>query len=722
MLYDGKAVQCYLDEHKIVHVIFNIKEGSANVLGSLMTGELAGSISKIEECKDKKALLFRSEKEHFIFGADITEFVEQFGMSEAEVKEWILGMNHVLNRFEDLDVPTVALVNGFALGGGFEVTLAADFRIALSTAKLGLPETKLGIMPGWGGTVRLPRLVGADHAIEWISSGKQWSATDCLKIKAVDGVLDASVGNEGLTQRGISFLQDCISGKIKWEHRKVEKKSPLRLNQVEAAMTFQTSKAFVAGMAGANYPAPVKAIETMEQAFSMNRDEAVDLETTSFAYLTQTPQAKALVQVFLADQYLKKVSKKVTKGTDKVKRTAVLGAGIMGGGVAYQSASTGTPIIMKDINDGAIELGLNEASKLLGKQLKRGKIDATKMAATLNQITPTLSYGDFESVDLVVEAVVENPKVKDAVLCELEDKVREDAIITSNTSTISINTLAKNLKRPENFCGMHFFNPVHRMPLVEIIRGEKTSDEAIARTVKYALQMKKTPIVVNDCPGFLVNRVLFPYFNAFGKLIEDGVDYKRIDKVMEKFGWPMGPAYLMDVVGIDTGDHAASIMADAFPDRMKMENKTIIQVLHESKRLGQKNGVGFYKYEVDRKGRPKKTIDESVDALIKTVVKSTVDITDEEIVTRMMLPMIFECARCLEEKIVATPTEVDMGLLLGLGFPPFRAGALAYADTLGLDKLVADGERLASLGNMYLPTEGVKALASENKTFYGSNK
>lgn len=721
MLYDGKSVQCYLDDNKIVHVVFNMKEGSANVLGTLMTGEIAQAIGKIEACTDKKALLFRSEKDHFIFGADITEFVENFKLSEPEVKEWILGMNHVLNRFEDLEVPTIALINGFALGGGFEVCLAADYRIALSSARIGLPETKLGIMPGWGGTVRLPRIAGADHAIEWITSGKQWKAEDGAKIKVIDGVIDAKLGNEGLLDRGIRFLNSCIEGKVDWQSRKVEKKSPLRLSQTEAAMVFQTSKAFVAGMAGPHYPAPVKAIETMEKAYAMDRAGAVDIETSAFAFLTQTPQAKSLVQVFLADQYLKKVSKKTTKGTDKVKKAAVLGAGIMGGGVAYQSASTGTPIIMKDINDDAIELGLSEASKLLGKQLKRGKIDATKMAATLNTITPTLSYGDFNSVDLVVEAVVENPKIKDSVLCELEDKVEANTILTSNTSTISINTLAKNLKRPENFCGMHFFNPVHRMPLVEVIRGEKTSDEAIAKTVQYALQMKKTPIVVNDCPGFLVNRVLFPYFNAFGKLIEDGVDYKRIDKVMEKFGWPMGPAYLMDVVGIDTGDHAAKIMADAFPDRMKMDNKTIIEVLHENKRLGQKNGVGFYKYELDRKGKPKKLVDESVDALIKTVVKNTVEITDEEIVTRMMLPMIFECARCLEEKIVNTPTEVDMGLLLGLGFPPFRAGALAYADELGLKTLVEQGRKYESIGAMYAPTDFVVKLAEANQNFYGRN-
>jgi 3-hydroxyacyl-CoA dehydrogenase/enoyl-CoA hydratase/3-hydroxybutyryl-CoA epimerase/enoyl-CoA isomerase len=298
--------------------------------------------------------------------------------------------------------------------------------------------------------------------------------------------------------------------------------------------------------------------------------------------------------------------------------------------------------------------------------------------------------------------------------------VEEGTIIASNTSTISITELATALKKPENFCGMHFFNPVHRMPLVEVIRGEKTSDDAIAKTVKYALQMGKTPIVVNDCAGFLVNRVLFPYFNGFNLLIEQGVDYQRIDKVMEKFGWPMGPAYLLDVVGIDTADHAASIIGGAFPERMKLSEKTIVELMHEKKRLGQKNGVGFYKYEKDRKGRPKKVVDPETSDIIKSVVKSQIEVSDEEIIDRMMLPMIFECARCLEENIVETPQEVDMGLLLGLGFPPFRTGALKYADSIGLANLVERSKKYQELGKMYDPTEGVLKLASENGTYYSN--
>jgi len=713
MLFDGQSIQVEEDKG-IIHFIFNIKEANANVIGNLMMEEFPKALEAVKSSSTAKGLIFKSKKEHFIFGADITEFMQHFTRSEAEIKSWILEMNKTLNQFEELPYPTVCAINGFALGGGFEVCLTADFRVAASGAKVGLPETQLGIMPGWGGSVRLPRIAGADHAIEWITSGKQYKVEDAMKIHAIDAV----VAPDKLEQAALTLLNRAIEGEMDYKSRREIKNSPLTLNQIEATMTFETAKGFVLGVAGKNYPAPVKAVEVMQQAAGMDKLGAIDVEASAFAMLAKTPQAESLVTVFLGDQYLKKTSKKITKSVEKTKRAAVLGAGIMGGGIAYQSASKGTPIVMKDINDQALELGMGEAGKLLNKLVTRKKIDTAKMAKTISMITPTLSYGDFDTVDTVVEAVVENIKVKKSVLEDLESKVKDDTVIASNTSTISITELAKDLKRPEKFCGMHFFNPVHRMPLVEVIRGEKSSDETIAKTVQYALQMGKTPIVVNDCAGFLVNRVLFPYFNGFNKLIEDGVDYQRIDKVMEKFGWPMGPAYLMDVVGVDTGDHAATIIGDAFPDRMKMDSETIVQVMHKEKRLGQKNGVGFFKYEIDRKGKPKKVVDPSVQAIIDQVVKRKVEVSDDEIIDRMMLPMIFECARCLEENIVATPQEVDMGLLLGLGFPPFRAGALKYADSVGLSSIVEKANKYIELGKMYAPTEGFIERAKSNQNFY----
>ena len=398
---------------------------------------------------------------------------------------------------------------------------------------------------------------------------------------------------------------------------------------------------------------------------------------------------------------------------------AVLGAGIMGGGIAYQSAVKGTPILMKDIREEGIQLGLDEASKLLGKRVAKGRMKPEQMAKALNAIRPTMSYGDFKEVDLVVEAVVENPKVKHAVLAEVESQVTEDTIITSNTSTISITYLAEALKRPENFCGMHFFNPVHMMPLVEVIRGEKTSDRAIATTVAYAKAMGKTPIVVNDCPGFLVNRVLFPYFGGFAALVRDGADFQKIDKVMEKFGWPMGPAYLLDVVGMDTAKHANEVMAEGFPERMKADFKSAIDVMFENNRYGQKNDKGFYKYEEDKKGKPKKVVDEETYKLIEPVVNGSKDFDEEDIIARMMIPLCLETVRCLEDNIVEDPADADMGLIYGIGFPPFRGGALRYIDDMGVDKFVELADKYADLGPLYAPTEKLREMAKTGKKFFG---
>lgn len=714
MLFSGQAFRLESLPNNILKVTFDLKDQSANVFNALALKELGECLEVIKK-QSAKGLLFTSGKPSgFVFGADVTEFLDHFKKTEAEMKNWILGINKTFSGYEDLPFPKVALVNGFALGGGWEIALTMDYRLATPKAQMGLPETKLGIIPGWGGTVRLPRLMGADHAIEWITGAKQYKAEEALKFGAIDGIIE----DAKLEEAGLKLLEKCISGELDWKARVAQKKAPLQLDKIESAMSFDGSKGFVAAIAGPNYPAPVKAVETMQKAARLDRDGALNLEAETFAWCAQTKTAECLTQVFLGDQYLKKVSKKITKDATPVKMGAVLGAGIMGGGIAFQSASMGTPVLMKDIKHEQLDLGMSEATKLLNKEVERKKMTTEKMGKVIAAITPTLSYADFNTTQFVVEAVVENEKVKKAVLADVEEKVSPETVLSSNTSTISITKLAEDLKRPDKFCGMHFFNPVHKMPLVEIIRGAKTSEATIAQAVNYASQMGKTPIVVNDCAGFLVNRILFPYFNAFILLLEDGADFQKVDKVMEKFGWPMGPAYLLDVVGIDTGVHASKIMADAFPDRMSHKNKTILEVMYENKRFGQKNNLGFYEYEMDKKGKPVKKVNQAVYELIKPVVKRQVELSDEEIISRMMLPMIIESSRCLEDKIVASPVEVDMGLLLGIGFPPFRAGALKYADTVGLKNLEKESEKFLSLGELYRFTPFMKNLATENKTYY----
>ncbi|HIO84023.1 MAG TPA: fatty acid oxidation complex subunit alpha FadB, partial [Deltaproteobacteria bacterium] len=379
----------------------------------------------------------------------------------------------------------------------------------------------------------------------------------------------------------------------------------------------------------------------------------------------------------------------------------------------------GIPIAMKDIAQAQLDLGMSEATKIMQKRVDRGRMKSQKMAEVLTGITPTLSYENLADVDLVVEAVVEKESVKKIVLAETEKKISEKAILTSNTSTISITELAKVLTRPEQFCGMHFFNPVHRMPLVEIIRGEKSSDATIAATVAYAAAMGKSPIVVNDCPGFLINRVLFPYFAGFSGLVNDGVDFVRIDKVMEKFGWPMGPALLLDVVGIDTSFHAGGVMAEGFPDRMSQDVPTIISKMYEHEWYGKKNEKGFYIHSKDKKGKPKKEPNPGIaDFLQDLGVGSGEGISDTDIIDRMMLPMLMESSRCLEDNIVETPVEVDMGLIYGLGFPPFRGGIFRWADTFGLNELLQRAEKHKALGKVYEPTEQIMKMAKDGKLFH----
>lgn len=714
MLYQGSAFRLEMMNGNILKVTFDLKDQSANVFNTQALKELGETLEVIKK-QNARGLIFCSGKPGgFVFGADVTEFLDHFKKTESELISWIESINAVFNGYEDLPYPKVALINGFALGGGCEISLTMDYRLASPKAAMGLPETKLGIIPGWGGTVRLPRLIGADHAIEWITGAKHYKAEEALKFGAIDGIIDEAK----LEEAGLKLLEKCLSGELDWKSRVIAKKSPLKLDKIESMMSFDGSKGFVAALAGPNYPAPVKSVEAMQKAARLDREGALKVEGETFAVCAKTKTAECLVQVFLGDQYLKKVSKKVTKDAVPTQHAAVLGAGIMGGGIAFQSASMGVGVLMKDIKHEQLDLGMGEASKLLNKELERKKISPDKMAKVISSITPTLSYADFKDTQFVVEAVVENEKIKKSVLADVENVTSEKTILASNTSTISITKLAEGLKRPEKFCGMHFFNPVHRMPLVEIIRGAKTSQETIAQAVNYANQMGKTPIVVNDCAGFLVNRILFPYFNGFIFLVEDGVDFQRIDKVMEKFGWPMGPAYLLDVVGIDTGFHASSIMANAFPDRMGFTHKTVLEMMFEQKRFGQKNNLGFYEYEIDKKGKPVKKVNPAVYEMIKPAVKRQIEVTDEDIIMRMMIPMIIEASRCLEDKIVESAVEVDMGLLLGLGFPPFRAGALKYADSIGIKNLEAASQKFHEIGKLYEFTPFMKGLAAENKTYY----
>jgi len=714
MLYQGETL--YLDwlEEGIAELVFNAP-GSVNTLNTSTLTSLSEALTVIENLPTLKGLLLSSSKPAFIVGADITEFLSLFLVPAPQLSDWLCSANRIFNRLEDLPVPTLAAIKGYTLGGGCECVLATDFRLATPDTRIGLPETKLGIMPGFGGSVRLPRLLGADSALEIITAGKDVSAEEALKLGLVDGI----VSHDKLRDGAVSMLRQAIKGKLDWRARRAPKLQPLKLNKIEAGMSFTIAKAMVSRIAGKHYPAPMVAVKTIAAAAELGRDAALQLETQNFVPLAQSSEARALVGIFLSEQYVKSKARKLTQHIETPKQAAILGAGIMGGGIAYQSAWKGVPVLMKDINEKSLALGINEASKLLNKQLERGKIDGSKLAQVISTIQPTLEYRGFSRVDIVVEAVVENPLVKKAVLAETEQQVRADTILASNTSTIPISELANALQRPENFCGMHFFNPVHRMPLVEVIRGNKTSEKTLATVVAWANKMGKTPIVVNDCPGFFVNRVLFPYLAGFSQLLRDGADFQHIDNVMEKqFGWPMGPAYLLDVVGIDTAHHAQAVMASGYPERMAKNYRDAIDVLFDAGRFGQKTQQGFYRYQPDSKGKPKKSPDSQVGDLLQTVTQPQQHFEQHEIIARMMIPMVNEVVRCLEEGIIASPAEADIALVYGLGFPPFHGGVFRWLDTQGSQAYVKMTAQYQHLGPLYQVPEGLLAKARRNEPYY----
>ena len=719
MKFEGQAIRLTPLDNGCVELNFDLQGESVNKFGQTVFKDLAEVLDLLESAKDVKGVLVTSAKSVFFVGADINEFGPIFAKGEEAIIEGVSSVNKLFSRFEDLPFPSVVAINGYALGGGLEFCLACDYRVMSTAAKIGLPETKLGIIPGWGGTVRLSRVAGVDVAVEWIAGGTENRPDAALKAGVVDGVVEP----ENLRDAALKVLADAVAGDLEITQRRAKKKGPLKHNDIESLLAFESSKAFVKAKAGRNYPAPIAAIESMQHGAKLGRDEAIPVETKLFAKMALTSVAESLIGLFQSDQLLGKKAKNWEKQSDKkVEHAAVLGAGIMGGGIAYQSAYRGVPIKMKDIATAGVELGLKEATKLLAKRVDRGRMTNLEMGQVLSRIDGTLSYDNFDDVDVVVEAVVENPKVKRAVLAEVEDKISTDAILCSNTSTISISYLGEALKRPENFCGMHFFNPVHAMPLVEVIRGAKTSDRAIARTVAYANALGKKAIVVNDCPGFLVNRVLFPYFAGFAMLLRDGADFQQVDKVMERWGWPMGPAYLMDVVGIDTGVHAESVMAEGFPDRMAKTFKAASDILFESGRLGQKSDLGFYAYKEDKKGKPQKVMAEDTYELLKPHCAEHKEFSDEEIIARMMVPMATELARCLEEGVVSSAAEADMALIYGLGFPPFRGGVFRWIDSIGIQAFIDMAAPLADLGLVYVPTDGMKALAAKNAKYYNQTQ
>lgn len=701
-----------LDVQDGVAVLTLDQPGSrANTLGQAVLGELEAQAKAIAGRTDLRGLILRSGKPGmFIAGADLKELGGAKPDPDTARRLVQRGLG-IVAAFESLPFPTVAVVDGACMGGGLELALGFDYRLASDNPKteLGLPETKIGLIPGWGGTQRLSRLIGPALAAEMICAGEAAKPDRARQLGLVFDVVPA----DKLVAEGLRLLA-WANETGNWKSARLRKQQPVGLSEEQAAFTFAVTRAGVQAKTGGQYPAPLAALDAIAKGCNRPLDEGLKVETDAFVPLVGSPVSRNLIAVFFMTQRLQKDTGVADTAVQArpVGRVGVVGAGIMGAGIAGAHVRRGVPALLLDSAPAALEKGVTNIAKGMQGRVEAGRMAAADMAGALARLSTSLTTAALADRDVVIEAIVENEQTKVKLFAEIEKILPPGGILASNTSTISISRMAQGLSRPESFAGMHFFNPVDRMQLVEVIRGEKTSDATTATLVALAKRIGKTPIVVRDCAGFLVNRVLFPYLNEALVLLEEGAAPRTLDKAALAFGMPMGPITLEDVVGLDTSLYAGAVIDAAFADRAAPTR--IVKELVSAGRLGQKSGAGFYSYA---KG-PRGADDPALASLLAKVRKGTRDVGAEEITERLFLPMLTEASRALEEGIVRDPADVDMGLILGIGFPPFRGGILRWADDLGLPAVLDKLKKYEHLGARFHPTAHMRRLAAEGKGVY----
>jgi 3-hydroxyacyl-CoA dehydrogenase/enoyl-CoA hydratase/3-hydroxybutyryl-CoA epimerase/enoyl-CoA isomerase len=692
-------------------VTFDQPGGRANTLGQAVLGEFEALLGQLRERTDLAGIVLRSGKPGmFIAGADLRELggarVDE-GLSRKLVKRGL----DIVAGFEALPYPTVAAIDGACMGGGLEVAMGFDYRIISNNPKteLGLPETKIGLIPGWGGTQRLSRLVGPSIAAEMICAGEPAKAKRAVEI----GLAWDAVPADRLLDEALALVRWAAKDGG-WKAQRDKKRRPVGLSEEQATFAFAVARAQVMAKTGGQYPAPPAALKAIEKGCNLPLEDGLKAETDQFVPLVGGTVSRNLIGIFFQTQRLAKdtgSADPAAKGR-AVNQVGVVGAGLMGAGIAGACVRRGVPAVMLDAAPAALEKGVAAVTRSLFGRVEIGRMTAAEAGAALAALSTTLTPQALADRDLVVEAIVENEAAKVKLYQQVEKILPPGAILASNTSTISITRMAKSVADPTRFAGLHFFNPVDRMQLVEVIRGEKTSEDTVVTLVTLARRIGKTPIVVRDCPGFLVNRILFPYINESLLLLEEGVPPRLIDKAATAFGMPMGPITLNDLVGLDTSLYAGNVINEAFPDRSVPTR--ILGDLVKAGRMGQKSGAGFYAYP---KGKP--ADDPALEGFLKNVRREGTPPADPETITdRLFLPMLTEASRVLAEGIVREPGDVDMGLILGIGFPAFRGGILRWADNVGLAAVVEKLKKYESLGERFRPTESMKKLAAEGKGFY----
>jgi 3-hydroxyacyl-CoA dehydrogenase / enoyl-CoA hydratase / 3-hydroxybutyryl-CoA epimerase len=634
--------------------------------------EAVSKASELEKKKSIKGLCFFSHKPGvFLAGMDISVINDL--KNETEALRSLEEAHKIFNAIEDLKIPTAALVDGVCLGGGLELSLCCDKIFISDNPKtaLGLPEVMLGVLPGFGGTYRLPKKVGLPTAMDMILTGRQIKGRKAHKM----GLADAVLPTERMLELAPQYL--FTKQKAKKKSLKDELQDAAMSNFLARKVIFQKAREKVLETTKGFYPAPLKILDILEKGAGKSRADYLAMEAQAFAELSQSSQSKNLQHIFFLTDNSKKLDNKDKLPT--IKRGAVLGAGVMGGGIAWLFAQNNQAPLMKDITEQALELGLKQASQNFSGPLKKKRMTEEEFNRKMRSIEPTLNFESFKSVDLVVEAVVENMDLKKKVFSELEGYVRKDCILTSNTSSLSVEEMSKALVDSSRFAGLHFFNPVNKMPLVEIITHEKANPEVINTLIKWALDAKKTPIVVKDGPGFLVNRILAPYLNEAAYLLEEGVSVEALDKAALHFGMPMGPCRLMDEIGLDVCVKVGKIMHEGLGERANPSS--LSTKLYDEKLLGKKNNKGFYLY--DSKGKslgPNPEISKILPSKKKHIDETTIQM-------RLFLPMVNEAAYIFADRICDKAATVDIGMIYGTGFPPFKGGLLKWADQEGLEEI-----------------------------------
>jgi 3-hydroxyacyl-CoA dehydrogenase/enoyl-CoA hydratase/3-hydroxybutyryl-CoA epimerase len=702
------GIRFRVDDDGVAWVVFDRAGDKVNLLTPEILDALGGLLNDWKIDENVRGVVFTSSKPGmFIAGMDVQQIA---AVTEAfKAAEGARFGQAVFQKIAELGKPSACAIGGVCLGGGTEMALACTFRLASDDPRMriGLPEVQIGIVPGFGGTQRMPRLVGLVPSLDLILTGRKLNAKQARKIGLVDEVVPSAYLDRVAGER-----VRAASGASRPPRRRpltmqaMEKIGPLRNMVLSRARKKTAAKA-----SPKNYPAPFRALDAIEGAYTFPIEQGLDLEARIVGELVPTPTSKNLIWLFKSQSALTR-TESFTVPPRKVRKAAVLGAGVMGGGISQLLANREIAVRLKDIRQDAVLSALQTAAGLWSRQVKRRRLSSREAYQKMANIAPTLDTTGLRRVDLVIEAVVEDLEIKRKVLAELEERLDERAVFASNTSSLPITDIAAKALRPERVVGMHFFNPVHRMPLVEVIAGQKSSPEAVATVHALATRLGKTPVIVRDTPGFLVNRILMVYMNEALQLLGEGVRIDAADRAMTAFGMPMGAFALLDQVGLDTAHHVAGVLQEAFGDRIGPPSP-ILGTLVSAGKLGVKNGRGFYRYSRGRRTEP------DTDTYNLAATPDAREVPAETLEERMVLAMVNEAAVCLEHGVVREPRDVDVSMVMGTGFPPFRGGLLRHADAAGIPIVVDRLSRLADAhGERFRPAGLLNQMVRGQRRFY----